>query len=140
MSAECEVLVNGKSCGVVAIGRCSFDGSAFCMTHQAKKYGPGLMVEVSYVDVCVSCYSDTTIEAAETYRRKREHEQRSRVTSLGQTVKQELIAAGVPLVGIRLNIVTRPRVTETRRLFGGVKRTVAQQQVGIWGNGWIIGE
>jgi hypothetical protein len=137
MPAECEVLIDEQPCGVLAIGRCSIDGLAFCNTHQAKKYGPGLMVDVSYVDMCVSCYARMNTEKVN---RERQHEHRYGTTYLGQAAKQELIAAGVPLVGIRLNMVTRPRITETRKLFGGVKRTTSQQQVGIWGKGWVIGE
>lgn len=137
MPAECEVLVDGQPCGVLAIGRCSIDGSAFCNSHQAKKYGPGLIVDVSYVDMCISCYAEMNTEKV---KRERQHEQRYGTTYLAQAVKQELATAGVPLVEVLLNTVNRPRTTETRKLFGGVKRTTSQQQVGIWGKGWIIGE
>jgi hypothetical protein len=139
MPAECEISVNGQPCGVLAIGRCSVDGLAFCGTHQAKKYGPGRIVDVSYVDTCTSCYAQVIAKEEEMPHRKRQRALQGADMYLHATAMEDLIAAGVPPVRIRLKVVNRPRVTESRRLFGGVKRTVSKQEVDIWGKGWVVG-
>jgi len=48
---SCEVLVDGRECGVPAIGRCATDGRAFCRTHQAAN------LHTRYDDQCQPCLS-----------------------------------------------------------------------------------
>ena len=58
MPAECEIDVNGKPCGVQAVGRCVTCGKAFCSTHQARN------ATTYYVDMCAPCFAKSPQEVA----------------------------------------------------------------------------
>jgi hypothetical protein len=87
--------------------------------------------------MCNPCFQEAQ---AETNRRSWEHEQRYGETYLKDAAKQDLIAAGIPPVRVRIMSVSRRRVVETKKLFGSVKRTPEDYTVDIWAKGWIIGE
>ena len=137
MAATCEVLVNGQPCGVSAIGRCSSDGAAFCMTHQARKPGLGPIPDVTYTDMCTVCFGKSQAAIVQV---SRQNEERFGTTYLLQAAQQELIEAGVPRVRILVESKTERRMAETKKRFGGTKRDLQDVRVETWGEGWVIGE
>jgi len=148
MKIGCEVLLaTGSECGVGAIGRCSDDGRAFCMTHQGRTgswFGMGVGTPQWQVqewsDLCAPC-----CERRETEARKRAHDQEVEDRRLAQeketrygaayltnSARQDLIAAEVPAV----EIYSRKHEV-IKKLFGG-QRTVERTK--FQGNGWVLGE
>jgi len=55
--ATCEFTVQGRMCGVQAVGRCSEDGKAFCASHRAVTH-EGTVI----IDRCRQCYARSVQE------------------------------------------------------------------------------
>jgi hypothetical protein len=122
MPAECEVLVGGKECGVLAIGRCAIDGRAFCATHNAGAYGHS-----KTPNRCQPCHERELLEAHEAHLRSPEFYLQ------GGNAQRDLEAAGVPTVEILAIEYRRHRKT-----WGSGFQTIST--VLPWASGWVIGE
>lgn len=136
MSAECEIDINGKPCGVQAIGRCATCGKAFCATHQARTaYNPPNPI-VSYVDMCAICFPKSPGEVArvEAAKRKQEWWDAEKYFQEG-TARNDLLASGVQPVNLYITeSVWQPK----KSLFGTGNELV--EMATLWGCGWILGE
>lgn len=139
-SGGCEVLVCGRICGVAAIGRCSRDGRAFCMTHQGRGYNAYNKYVEAAPDKCLPCFDKDVAKhseelAAEKARARLEAQERERrfgETYLKEFARQELKAAGVPTVPL-----VWPHSEEIRKSFG---RSGYKLCIHTAGTGWLVGE
>lgn len=115
MSAGCAI----DSCGVVARGRCSTCGRAFCMSHQ------GVSATVTYSDLCLPCLMRREAEA---YAKNPIHDQ---VYIQSGQASADLASSGITPVS--LHVVKRS--TKYKR-FGRSEEIVT---VKPGGQAWIIG-
>jgi hypothetical protein len=148
MAVGCEVLLaSGSECGVGAIGRCSDDGRAFCMTHRGRSgtwVGRGVGTPQWQVqewsDLCAPCCERREAEArkraeeqeAEERRLAEEKETRYGEAYLINSARRDLIAAKVPAV----EIYSKEHEV-IKKLFGGRESV---ERVKFRENGWILGE
>ncbi len=125
--AGCEVLVDGRHCGIPAIGNCATDRRAFCMTHQARYRS-----DYAFADKCTSCYDLELQRIQRMELAKVAHEERFGAAYLQNSAVPELRAAGVST--IELLKIERVWV---RRSLG---RSHDEDQVTSCGTGWLLGE
>lgn len=119
--AGCQLLVNGRTCGVTAIGRCATDGSAFCPTHAARAAWPG---STPPIDKCRPCY-EAEIAAA------RAHQAKFGQSYIQNTAPEELRAAGVPTIEVYSIETTYVR---------GFFEWEPEEHRMLYATGWLLGE
>jgi hypothetical protein len=113
-------LCNIGGCGVIAFGRCSTCGRAFCTSHQAVASNG-----VTVVDQCSACH----FAAGAAYRERVNRQ----VFGLGHSKGRDaLIAANEP----KVKLVTTTTEWQKKRFGRGESVTV----VSPYGTGWLLGE
>ena len=131
--AGCEIeLMDGRSCGIQAVGRCATCGRAFCHSHQAWSG------QTYYIDQCAPCFAKTPGEMFRVELAKHKVEEATAKTyfTLG-AARTDLLTARVQPVEIYRVI----QLWETTRK--GILRRYhydTVKKVTFSGCGWILGE
>ena len=128
MAAVCEIAVNGRPCGVSAIGRCSADGRAFCGSHQAIGRNP-VGTQVFYADMCAPCLQQK-LDANQRIAAQRE-------TTLGKAylqdgARRDLVSAGITQIDVYYS-----NHFEAPKRFG---RSTWVEHREMVAKGWLIGD